>query len=137
MATRRTKPADVEAEAIPVVDERTPISIEMALRVIANNSGDAFYDALADIVAMHVRKSADYGTQSDAHANIKASEAWGVPSWVGSLIRGADKDARIQKWLRDRTLANESLDDSILDKAVYSVITLTEYKAWKVTHGSA
>ena len=88
---------------------------------------DPFYASIAEICAMHERKSADYGTEDDAHANIRASEEYGVPAWVAALVRQADKFTRIKQFLRRGTLTNESLRDSIVDQAVYGIIVLTEF----------
>ena len=96
--------------------------------VTLRQQDDPFYGAIADIIVLHERKSADYGTPEDAHANIRSSERWGIPSWQGALLRRADKDVRIQQWLRKGALANESIEDSMLDQAVYAVIAWAEWK---------
>lgn len=88
---------------------------------------DPFYRALADICEMHARKSADYGATGDPHANIRASEEYGIPAWVGALVRQNDKFVRIKQYLRRGTLTNESLRDSMIDQAVYGVIALAEF----------
>lgn len=73
---------------------------------------------------LHDRKQADYGRPGDPFANVRASEAFGVPGWVGCLMRANDKIIRIQKAAKGGKLANESLEDSLRDLAVYSIIGL-------------
>src|SRR6266487_2578430 len=50
--------------------------------------GDPRFRAVLDeLQAMHDRKSADYGRDEDPYANVRASEDWGIPGWVGALVR--------------------------------------------------
>lgn len=83
-----------------------------------------FEDALQEIAAMHARKNADYGTDEDPYANVRQSQEWGIPSWLGSMVRANDKVKRLQKYARDGRLVNESVRDSLLDLATYTVIAL-------------
>ncbi|OAI41836.1 hypothetical protein AYO40_06985 [Planctomycetaceae bacterium SCGC AG-212-D15] len=83
-----------------------------------------FLAILDEIRAMHVRKSADYGNEEDVFANIRAAERFGVPGWLGAVLRGNDKMARIQSFAANGNLANESLEDSLLDLANYAIIAL-------------
>jgi len=77
---------------------------------------------------MHDKKQADYGSDDDPFANIRASERFGIPGWLGAIIRANDKVSRIQTFARKGELANESVEDSLLDLAVYAVIALTMYR---------
>src|SRR3990167_3224744 len=86
-----------------------------------------FYERLNEIGELHDRKQQDYGRPDDPFANIRASTAWGVPGWVGALIRAGDKLARLQKAASGATLQLESVRDSLLDLATYAVIALTMY----------
>jgi hypothetical protein len=79
---------------------------------------------LVEIREMHDRKQADYGRDSDPFANIRGSQEWGVPAWVGALIRGTDKVKRLQKAARGGELKNESVEDSMIDLIVYACIAL-------------
>ena len=87
-----------------------------------------FENILAEIQAMHDKKQADYGSSADPFANVRASEDFGIPGWIGCLTRGNDKMKRLQKAARGGALANESIEDSLLDLAVYSVIALVLYR---------
>lgn len=87
-----------------------------------------FAKVLEEINEMHRKKQADYGSDNDPFANIRASELFGMPAWLGAVIRANDKISRIQAFSRKGRLANETVEDSLLDLAVYAVIALTMYR---------
>ena len=79
---------------------------------------------LSRVREMHDAKQTDYGRDDDPFANIRGSSEWGIPPWVGSLVRATDKIKRLQKAARGGKLRNESVKDSLLDLIVYAVIAL-------------
>ena len=83
---------------------------------------------LAEIGELHDRKQQDYGTDSDPFANVRASELWGIPAWVGAMIRLNDKVKRLQTLALRGNLANESPKDSFMDIAVYALIASILYE---------
>jgi len=88
-------------------------------------SGDPrFFKIIDEIKETHIRKSADYGTDEDFLANVRASEDWGIPAWVGTMIRANDKIIRLQSLLVKGKLENESARDSLIDLASYAIIAL-------------
>ena len=87
-----------------------------------------FMAIIDEIVAMHNKKQKDYGTDSDPFANVRASEDFGIPDWVGCMVRANDKMKRLQKAAQGKELANESVEDSLLDLAVYSIIGLALFR---------
>ena len=87
---------------------------------------------LSEIREMHDRKQADYGRENDPFANVRSSVEWGVPGWVGALVRGTDKIKRLQKAARGSSLKNESIEDSLIDLIVYAIIALI---LWREEHG--
>lgn len=87
----------------------------------------SFVDYLAEVLETHDRKNKDYGTDVDPLANIRASAGFGVPPWVGALVRLNDKIVRLQSFLRNGKLENESVRDSLLDICVYGPIALQLY----------
>jgi hypothetical protein len=98
-----------------------------------------FHAILRELGRLHNQKQADYGTDSDPFANVRASERFGIPSWVGAVIRANDKMARLQTFVRRRQLRNESVEDSLRDLAVYAVIALVLYEEHQQqgqTHGT-
>ena len=92
-------------------------------------AGDPRFDGiLEELKAMHDRKQQDYGTDGDPLANVRASQEFGVKPWVGSLIRMNDKVTRLKSFIRKGRLTNESVEDSLIDIAVYSIINLVLYR---------
>ncbi len=88
-------------------------------------SGDPrFHALLKQIGDLHDKKQADYGVATDPFANVRGSAEWGVKPWTGAMIRANDKVKRLQKYARDGELANEGVEDSFMDLAVYSLIAL-------------
>lgn len=87
-----------------------------------------FHALLAEIGRLHDKKQQDYGRDDDPFANVRASSDWGIPAWVGCMVRGTDKIKRLQKAARVGKLANESVEDSLMDLAVYSLIALILYR---------
>ena len=87
-----------------------------------------FLQVIDEIVAMHDKKQKDYGRTGDPFANVRASADFGVEAWVGCMIRANDKMKRIQKAASGGTLVNESVEDSLLDLAVYSIIGLALFR---------
>jgi hypothetical protein len=81
-----------------------------------------FHEHLARLGELHDRKQADYGTDQDPFANVRASQEWGIDPWVGSMVRANDKVQRLKSMVRNGNLVNESVEDSLDDIAVYAVI---------------
>ena len=83
-----------------------------------------FHRKLKEIGDLHDKKQIDYGTSGDPFANVRGSQEWGIPPWIGAMVRANDKMHRLQQFARKGFLANESVKDSLLDLAVYSLIAL-------------
>jgi hypothetical protein len=96
----------------------------------------AFKDTLDAMLLLHDRKQKDYGTSESPFANVRASESFGIPAWIGCAIRTNDKFRRLMtatnQWLEDGkvNLSNESLEDAWLDAAVYCVIGYLMTQEW-------
>lgn len=86
--------------------------------------GDPRFLALLQGMAdLHRRKAADYGRRGiDPLYNLRASANLGVPPWVGALIRARDKMSRIEAFLQNGELLNESIDDTLVDAAAYFLL---------------
>jgi hypothetical protein len=95
---------------------------------VTNRTSQEFISVLDDIKAMHLRKSADYGTDEDPFANVNASVDFGVSGVVGTLIRANDKMRRLQAWSKGSSLVNEGVEDSLIDLATYAVIALVQFR---------
>ena len=94
---------------------------------------DPFYRKLEEVAALHAKKSNDYSSATDPLANIRASEEFGVPAWLGAMIRLNDKITRIKSYTRNGKLSNESVRDSLIDLAVYAIIALTLWDEHETT----
>lgn len=90
-----------------------------------------FHALLKKIGDLHDMKQCDYGAKGDPFANVRASEAFGVPGWVGCVIRANDKMKRLQTFAKSKTLKNESVEDSLMDLAVYALIALILFEEEK------
>lgn len=87
-----------------------------------------FHALLRELGETHDRKQKDYGRPGDPFSNVRGSEEWGVPAWVGALVRATDKVRRLQTLARTQKLVNESARDSFIDLAVYALIGLVLYE---------
>lgn len=92
-----------------------------------------FHELLARIGELHDRKQADYGQPGDPFANVRASQDWGIPPWVGAMIRATDKVRRLQAAANGSQLVNEGVEDSLLDLAAYSLIALILFQETEET----
>ncbi len=99
---------------------------------MTQSAGDPqFLAILEEIRAMHCKKGADYGTAKDTFANVRASEEFGIPGWKGAVLRANDKMARLKTFSIKGTLANEGVEDSLLDLANYAIIAL---RLWRESY---
>ncbi|KKM46758.1 hypothetical protein LCGC14_1559370 [marine sediment metagenome] len=92
-------------------------------------SSQRFHYILKELGKLHDKKQKDYGTDADPFNNIRASaKEWGIPAWVGAMLRATDKVRRLQKFADAGELANESVIDAFDDLAVYAVIARVMYE---------
>ena len=92
-------------------------------------SSQRFLDIIGELINLHDKKQRDYGTDADPFNNIRASaKEWGIPAWVGAMLRATDKVRRLQKFADVGELANESVIDAFDDLAVYAVIARVMYE---------
>lgn len=87
-----------------------------------------FHALLKQIGELHDKKQEDYGRKGDPFANVRASADWGIPAWIGTMVRANDKIKRLQSFARNGKLANEGVEDSLMDIAVYSLIALVLFR---------
>lgn len=90
-----------------------------------------FHALLSELGKLHNRKASDYGTDGDVFANVRASQEFGVEPWRGALVRLNDKVVRLKTFCIKGTLANEGVEDSLMDLAAYSLITLILFREEK------
>jgi hypothetical protein len=84
----------------------------------------AFAVLLEEIKALHDNKNHDYAEDGDPLSNLRECEAMGVPALTGVLVRLTDKWSRIKQLVRGKSPKNESLRDSLVDNAVYSLLAV-------------
>ena len=91
-----------------------------------------FKELLEEIKDLHERKNTNYATEEDPLSNLRKSESFGIPGYMGCLVRMSDKWSRIQELTKGKEdLVGESLKDTLQDLASYSllcIILLEEYE---------
>lgn len=83
-----------------------------------------FHEILKELGDLHDRKQKDYGSDTDPFANVRSGQDFGIAPWINAASRLNDKVVRIKSFIRNGDLANESLEDSFRDIAVYAIIAL-------------
>lgn len=83
-----------------------------------------FHALLEEIARLHESKNSDYALDSDPLSNLRRCQALGVDPLTGVLVRLTDKQSRIEELTRGKTPKHESLRDSLLDQAVYSLLAI-------------
>lgn len=105
---------------------KTPTS-----KVDRHPSSERFHAICNEMKHLHDKKQADYGRANDPFANVRSSEDFGMPPWVGCMVRANDKMKRIQAVACGSELQNEGVEDSFMDLAVYAIIGLILYQEGK------
>lgn len=83
-----------------------------------------FEDIVNKMIEMQKKKGSDYGSNNDPLGNLLESIDFGIPPWVATMVRANDKMSRIKTFVRKGSLNNESVKDSLIDLAVYTVHAL-------------
>lgn len=96
--------------------------------MLPSEYSERFHQLVDEIKALHDKKMQDYGREQDPYANVRGSQDFGVPPWVGALLRGNDKMNRLKTLAIRGSLSNESAKDSMLDLAVYALIGAVLYE---------
>jgi hypothetical protein len=98
---------------------------------------DPFEDILIDMVEIHRKKKADYGADNNPLSNFdKVAALVPVPEYdstMDCLTMVIRKLCRIENLVNKNcgfkvVAANESLEDSMIDLAVYSVLLIELYR---------
>lgn len=80
---------------------------------------------LDEMKALHLKKSADYGSHEDPLMNLRASKEIGIEPWLACWLRAKDKIVRVNNFCLKRQLVNESVEDSLMDLAAYCLLAIT------------
>ena len=97
---------------------------------MSEKQSERFYEILDVIKKLHNAKRHDYGDEEDVFANFRLSELAGISPWKGSVVRMGDKYARISNFIKkgDFQFKEESIKDTLMDMAIYSLITIILYE---------
>lgn len=83
-----------------------------------------FHELLKEMGDLHDLKQKGYGLPTDPFHNVRSSKEWGMPGWVGAMVRATDKVHRLQAVARGTNLTDEGVKDLFMDLAVYAIIGL-------------
>jgi len=91
---------------------------------IRHPDSQRLHEILTELGELHDRKQADYGLNRDPFYNLRAAADFGVPPWIGVMIRLQDKVKRVQAYALKGILYNEGVHDSFKDIAVYAILAM-------------
>lgn len=92
---------------------------------MADRRNPKFDALLKEIGELHEKKNFDYADNADPLSNFRRCRAVGVDPFRGVLVRLTDKWSRIEQLTGAGKLPkNESLRDSLIDSAVYSLLAV-------------
>src|SRR3990167_1271160 len=95
------------------------------LESVVESYRSRFLSLLDEIMVLHEAKNHDYAADDDPLSNFRESERLGVPVFHGIMVRLGDKWSRAcQLTKAGKTARNESLRDTLIDQAVYSLISV-------------
>ena len=84
-----------------------------------------FYALLETIADLHSRKNQNYADDKDPLSNLKECEKFGVPAFLGTIVRLSDKWSRIQQLTNGKKdLVGESLKDTLMDMSIYALLAI-------------
>jgi len=86
---------------------------------------DEFERITNEMRELTAKKNADYAGKTDAFSNFRVVETIGLcPAEVGILTRMTDKMARASRLLSTEARVKESIDETLMDLAIYSIILM-------------
>ena len=98
------------------------------------DSRDPFDALLLEVSELHKRKKSDYSNPEDRFSNFKvAAEFAGIETYQTFEVLLGVKQARLQELMKPngRTPQNESIEDTLMDRAVYSLLALLYWRDHK------
>lgn len=88
-----------------------------------------FYKILDEMRDLHDRKNANYAEDGNPLSNFLECEKFGVPAYLGTLVRMSDKFSRLQQLAKGKKdEVGESMRDTLLDLAVYCILDIILYE---------
>lgn len=75
---------------------------------------------------IHHDKNHDYAGSGEYLSNLTGCKRMGLSAWKGTLVRMQDKMSRLENFAKQNELKvkNESVEDTFIDLAVYSILGL-------------
>jgi len=118
------------AEIAPAYDAEFPNTKYPTPNVPREGGHPMFYEILKQMEDIHSRKNADYTGEGDPLSNLRMCEDAGIPAWKGVIVRLGDKYARLNTFAKKESyqVKDESVEDTFLDNAVYSILGLILYR---------
>lgn len=97
-------------------------------------SKDRFHEIVKEMVELHDRKNRDYAGGEYLSNFMMCEKHMGIPAWKGCIIRLSDKMSRLMNIARTEEIAvnDETMTDTLMDLAVYAIITRILYENFKV-----
>jgi len=94
-----------------------------------------FYEMLEAMAELHSRKNHDYAGTSDPLKNLRACERLELDPFMGVMVRLQDKWSRLEEFVKSGKLMvkGESVKDTLMDNAVYSILAIILYEEQEVT----
>lgn len=88
-----------------------------------------FYKILDELRNLHSRKNRDY-SGNDPLSNLRMCERGGIPAWKGVIVRLTDKISRLLSFMQRESyeVKDESLEDTLRDAAIYSILAIILYR---------
>ncbi len=97
----------------------------MTEQIEKRNGHPMFYDLLNKIGDLHARKNSNYAEDMDPLSNLKACERLNITPFMGVMIRLQDKWSRLEQLAKGKPdLVGESIEDTLMDNAVYSLLAI-------------
>ena len=96
-------------------------------------SKERFHEIVKEMVELHDRKNRDYAGSEYLSNFLMCEKYIGIPAWKGCIVRLSDKMARIMNVARDDEIlvGDETITDTLMDLAVYAIITRILYEDFK------
>ena len=92
--------------------------------VIGHRRNPRFDALIKEIEALHESKNHDYADNEDPLSNLRRAAKVGCEPWRGVLVRLTDKWSRVEQLASGKSPKHESLRDSLIDNAVYSLLAI-------------
>jgi len=100
-----------------------------SMKKINEFSPDAFAKLMNELIDIHQKKNHDYAG-GDYLSDLIASRRMGIVPWKNALLRMQQKMSRMESFAKqgEFKVADEKVEDTLKDMAVYSILCLILYR---------